>query len=151
MKYLNETKDKPERVRKSLPRFEEERDTWKRLFEYCNEKQADEKERLKQEYKERSERLVISTAMERSIPEGSVPRWLSPMELLTPRELSQTMEVQISDSSDTLADPVVERTMQQLVEVADRLVINRIVQDSGMTGPCGTVGDTRRIELSSKK
>ena len=59
MKYLSETKDELEMVRKTLLRFEEERDTWKRLFEDCNKKQADEIERLKQEYKERSERQVI--------------------------------------------------------------------------------------------
>ena len=88
--------------------------------------------------------------MERSIPEGSVPCEQSPIEFLTPREPSQTMEGQISEPSDTLTDPVVERLMQQPVEAADRLVINRIVQDSGMTAPCGTVDDTRRVDLSSE-
>ena len=64
-----------------------------RLFEDCNKKQREEIERLKQEYKEQSERLGLTT-MERSLRAGKVPRGQSPMELLTPCELSQTTEVQ---------------------------------------------------------
>ena len=68
---------------------------------------------------------------ERSLLAGNVPRGHSPMELPTPHELSQTTKVQIPtvpgrvtipDPSDTLGDQVVERTNQQLVEAADRLV-----------------------------
>ena len=57
---------------------------WKRLFEDCNKKQDEEKERLRRKYKERSERLVLTTAVEKVIPKRSNPRGHSPMELLTP-------------------------------------------------------------------
>ena len=81
------------------------------------------------------------------------------MELLTPPELSQTTEVQvltvpgrvtIPDPSDTLSDPVAERTMQQLMEAADRPVANRGVPGSGVTAPYGKIYDTGRVELSSE-
>ena len=52
-------------------------------------------ERLRQEYKERLERLGLATAMERSLPAGNVPRGQSPTELSTPREVRQSTEVQI--------------------------------------------------------
>ena len=94
--------------------------------------------------------------MERSLPTGSVPREQSPMELLRPRELSQTTEVliptapsrvTIPDPNDTLGDPVVERIMQQLLEAAGRLVASRSVPGSGVTAPYGTNDDTGREEL----
>ena len=76
--------------------------------------------RLKsKEYKEQSERLSMAKA-ERILPAGNVPRGQSPMELLAPRELSQTMEVRvptgsgkvtIPDSSEILGDPNVEKTI----------------------------------------
>ena len=81
------------------------------------------------------------------------------MEFLTPRELSQTTEVQvptgtgrvkIPDPSDTLGDPVVEITMQQLMEAAGRLVTNRSVPGSGLVSPYGKIDDTGRVELSSE-
>ena len=98
-----------------------------RLFENCNKKQGEEIEYLRQEYKERSERLALTTAVERTIPTRDVPRGQSTMELLSPRELSQTTEVQIPtaagrvtipDPSDTLGDPTVEQTMQKLIETS---------------------------------
>ena len=55
----------------------------------------------------------------------------------------------IPDPNDTLGDPVVERTMQQLVEAAGRLVANRSVPGSGAIGPYGTIDDTGRVKLSS--
>ena len=81
------------------------------------------------------------------------------MELLTPRELSQTTEVQIPaapgsvtipDASDTLGDTVMERTMHQLVEAAGLLMANSSVPCSGVTAPYGTIDDTGRVELSSE-
>ena len=51
------------------------------------------------------------------------------MDLLTPRELSETKERQVTsgsgrltikDPNDTLGDPIVERRMRQLVELAGR-------------------------------
>ena len=114
---------------------------------------------MENEYKERSERLGLATAVERSLPAGNVPRGQSPMKLLTSRDLSQTPEVQITavagrvtipDPSDILGDPVVERTMQQLVETAGRLVANRSVPASGLTAPYGTIDDTGRVKLSSE-
>ena len=74
IKDLNETKNELEGVRKTLLRTEEDRDMWERLFKDCNKKQREEIERLRQEYKERSERLRLATAIERSLPVGNVPR-----------------------------------------------------------------------------
>ena len=79
------------------------------------------------------------------------------MELLTPREMSQTTEtrlptttgrVTIPDPSDTLVDPVVEQTMRKLIETARRLVANRNAPGSGVTALYGTVDDTGRVQLS---
>ena len=92
MEHLNEMRDKLNRVRKTFARTEEDRFMWRRLFEDCNKKR-EEIEWLIQEYKVRSEQLGI-TKTERPEPAGSVPRGLSPMELLTPCELSQRTEVQ---------------------------------------------------------
>ena len=75
---------------------------------------------MRREYKERSERLALTTAVQRVIATRNIPRGQSPMELLTPRELSQTTEtrlpattnrVKTPDPSDTLGDPVVEQTV----------------------------------------
>ena len=60
------------------------------MFEDCNKKQSEEIERLRREYKERSERLALATAVEKAIPTRNTPRGQSPMELLTPREMSQS-------------------------------------------------------------
>ena len=79
------------------------------------------------------------------------------MELLTPREMSQTTEtrlpaetnrVTIPDPSDTLGDPVVEQTVRKLIETAGRLVANKNAPGSGVTAPYGTVDDTGRVQLS---
>ena len=95
--------------------------------------------------------------MEKVIPARKVPRGQSPMELLTPRELSQTTELQpptrtgkvtIPDTSDTLGDPVVEQTVRKLIETAGRLVANRNAPGSGVTAPYGRTEDTGRVELS---
>ena len=53
---------------------EEDSDTWKILFEDCNKKQGEEIEHLRREYKERSERLALTTAVERAIPTRNIPR-----------------------------------------------------------------------------
>ena len=97
--------------------------------------------------------------MERPLPAGNFPCGRYPMELLTPCELSQTTEKQVPtapgrvtilDPSDTLCNPVVERTMQQLVEAACRLVAIRSVPFSGMTAPYGTIDDAGRADFSSE-
>ena len=91
------------------------------------------------------------------IPARSIPRGHSPMELLTPREMSQTTEtrlptatdrVTIPDPSDTLGDPVVEQTVRKLIETAGRLVANNNAPGSGVTAPYGTIDDTGRVRLS---
>ena len=73
----------------------------------------------------------MTTAVEKVIPTRNFPRGQSPLELLTPRELSQTTETRLpaktgrvttSDPSDTLGDPVVEQTVRKLIETAGRLV-----------------------------
>ena len=77
------------------------------------------------------------------------------MELLTPREMSQTTEtrlptatgrVTIPDPSETLGDPVVEQTMRKLIETAGRLVATRNAPGSGVTANYGTVDDTGRVQ-----
>ena len=108
------------------------------------------------EYKEHSERLSIAKA-EHIFPAGKISRGQSPMELLNPRELSQTTEVRvptgsgkvtIPDSSEILGDPGVEKTMRQLVESAGQLVAKRFVPGSGVTAPYRTIDDTGRVDLS---
>ena len=136
---------------------EEDRYVWKRLFKDCNKKQGEEIERLRREYKERSERLALTTAVEKVIPTRNVPRGQTPMELLTPRELRQTTETRIPATTgrvtiprpvDTLGDPVVEQTVRNLIETAGRLVANRNVPGSGVTAPYGTIDDTGKVQLS---
>ena len=101
--------------------------------------------------------MALTTAVEKVIPARSIPRGQSPMELLTPREMSQTTETRLStvtgrvtipDPSDTLDDPVVEQTMRKLIETARRLVANSNAPGSGVTATFGTVDDTDRVKLS---
>ena len=122
-----------------------------------NRKQGEEIERLRREYKQRSERLSLTAAVEKVIPTRDIPRGQSPMELLTPRQMSQAIEtrllaatgrVAIPDPSDTLGDPVVEQTMRKLIETAGRLLANRNAPGSGVTAPYGTIDDTGRVQLS---
>ena len=119
--------------------------------------QGEEIERLRWDYKEQSERVALTTAVEKVIPASSIPRGQSPMELLTPREMSQTTEtrlpvttgrVTILDPSVTLGDPVVEQTVRKLIETAGRLVGNINAPCSGVTAPYGTIDDTGRVRLS---
>ena len=164
MRDLDGMKDDLERIRKDLDEMtktmlstEEDRDMWKRLFEDCNKKQGEEIEQLRRDYKERSERLALTTAVEKVIPARSDPRGQFPMELLTPREMSQTTETQlptktcrvtIPDPSDTLGDPVVQQTVRKLIETAGRLVANKNAPGSGVTATYGTIDDTGRVRLS---
>ena len=164
MQDLDGMKDEMERTKRELDEMtknmiitEEDRDMWKKLFEDCNKKQGQEIERLRQDYKERSEQMALTTAVEKVIPARNVPRGQSPMELLTPREMSQTTEtrlpsatdrVTIPDPSDTLGDPVVEQTVRKLIETAGRLVANKNAPGSGVTAPYGTIDDTGRVRLS---
>ena len=154
---LERTKKELDEVTKTMLIAEDDRDMWKRLLEDCNKKQGQEIERLRQDYKERSERVALTTAVEKAIPARSIPREQSPMELLTPREMSQTTEtrlptatdrVTIPDPSDTLGDPVVEQTVRKLKETAGRLVANKNAPGSGVTAPYGTIDDTGRVRLS---
>ena len=102
MQDLNGTKEEPEKTRKELDEMtktklstEEDRDMRKKLFEDCKKKQSEEIERLRRDYKERSDRLVLTTAVEKAIPTRNTPRGQSPMELLTPREMTQTTETRL--------------------------------------------------------
>ena len=94
MQDLNEAKKELERVTKALLSVEDDIGTWKRLFEDCIKMHGEEIEHLRREYKELSEQLALTTAVERTIPARDVLRGQSPMELLTPRELSQSTEMQ---------------------------------------------------------
>ena len=154
---LESTKKELDEMTKSMLQMEEDRDMWRKLFEDCNKKQGQEIERLRQDYKERSEQMALTTAVEKVIPARNIPRGQSPMELLTPREMSQTIEtrlptetnrVTIPDPSDTLGDPVVEQTVRKLIETAGRLVANKNAPGSGVTAPYGTIDDTGRVRLS---
>ena len=154
---LESTKKELDEMTKSMLKMEDDRDMWRRLFEDCNKKQGQEIERLRQDYKERSEQMALTTAMEKVIPARNIPRVQSPMELLTPRELSQTTEtrlptetnrVTIPDPSETLGDPVMEQTVRKLIETFGRLVANKNAPDSRVTAPYGTIDDTGRVRLS---
>ena len=154
---LRSTKKELDDMTKTMLAMEEDRDMWRKLFEDCNKKQGQEIERLRQEYKERSEQVALTTSIEKMIPARDIPRGQSPMELLTPREMSQTTEtrlpaetnrVTIPDPSDTLGDPVVEQTVRKLIETAGRLVANKNAPGSGVTAPYGTIDDTGRVQLS---
>ena len=154
---LERTKKELDEMTKSMLKMEDDRDMWRRLFEDCNKKQGQEIERLRQDYKERSEQMTLTTAVEKVIPARNIPRGQSPMELLTPREMSQTTEtrlptatdrVTIPDPSDTSGDPVVEQTVRKLIETAGRLVANKNAPGSGVTAPYGTIDDTGRVRLS---
>ena len=151
---LEKTKKELDEMTKTMLSTEEDKDMWKRLFEDCSKKQSEEIERLRRDYKER---MALTTVVEKVIPARSIPCGQSPMELLTPREMSQTTEtrlptatgrVTIPDPSDTLGDPVVEQTVKRLIETAGRLVANKNAQGSGVTAPYGTIGDTGRVRLS---
>ena len=154
---LESTKKELDEMTKSMLKMEDDRDMWRKLFEDCNKKQGQEIERLRQDYKERSEQMVLTTAVEKVIPARNIPRGQSPVELLTPREMSQTTEtrlptetnrVTIPDPSDTLGDPVVEQTVRKLIETAGRLVANKNAPGSGVTAPYGTIDDAGRVRLS---
>ena len=147
---LEKTIRELDEMTKTMLSIEEDRDMWKKLFEDCNKKQDEEIERLRREYKQRSQRLSLTTVVEKVIPARDINRGQSPMELLTPREMSQTTEtrlpattgrVTIPDPSDTSGDPVVEQTVRKLIETAGRLVANRNAPGSGVTAPYGTIDD----------
>ena len=127
---LEKTRREIEEMTKTMLSTEEDRDMWKRLFEDCNKKRkkCEEKERLRREYKERLEWLALTTAVEKAIHTRSIPRGQSPMELLTPQELSRTTETRVPA---TTGDPVVEQTVRKLIETAGRLVANRKAQVPG--------------------
>ena len=104
---LKSTKKELDEMTRSMLQMEEDRDMWRKLFEDCNKKQGQEIERLRQDYKEQSEQMALTTAVEKVIPARSIPRGLSPMELLTPREMSQTTETRLPTATDrvTIPDP----------------------------------------------
>ena len=102
---LERTKKELDEVTKTMLIAEDDRDMWKRLFEDCNKKQGQEIERLRQDYKERSERMAWTTAVEKAIPARSIPRGQSPMELLTPPEMSQKNGDTAPDSNRSSDNP----------------------------------------------
>ena len=140
---LEKTRRELDEMIKTMLSTEEDRDMWKRLFEDCNKKQGEEIERLSREYKKRSERLALRRAVEKMIPTRNNPHRQSPMEVLTPRDLSQMTETRLPattgrltmpDPSDTLVDPVEEQTVRKLIETAGRVVDNG--NAPGFRGDC---------------
>ena len=89
---LETTRRELDAMTKTMLSTEEDRDMWKRLFEDCNKKQGEEVERLRRDYRERT---ALTTAVVKVIHARSVPRGQSPMQLLTPREKSQTTETRL--------------------------------------------------------
>ena len=71
---LETTRKERDEVTKTMLITEDDTDMWKNLFEDCNKKQGEEIERLRREYRERSERVPLATAVEKVIPARSVPR-----------------------------------------------------------------------------
>ena len=139
---LEKSRRELDEMTKTMLSTEEDRDTWKRLFEGFKKKKGVEKERLRREYKERSERLALTTAVERTIPARNIPRGQSPMEFLTPRELSQT-------TTETRLPPTTGRVT--IPDPSDtRLVANRNAPGSGVTAPYGTIDDTGRVQHSQE-
>ena len=98
---LRSTKKELDEMTRSMLQMEEDRDMWRKLFEDCNKKQGQEIERLRQEYKERSEQVALTTAVEKVIPARDIPRGQSTMELMTPREMSQTTETRLPAEAET--------------------------------------------------
>ena len=95
--------------------------------------------------------VEVKENLKRETPAGSVPCGQLPIELLTPGELRYTMEKQVPTGSGrvtTLGNPVVGKTLRQLVEAAGRLVANRNVPGSGVTATYGTIDDTGKVDLS---
>ena len=99
----------------------------------------------------------MTTAVERAIPAGNIPRAQSPMKFLTLRELNQTTETQlpattggvtIPDPSDTLGDPVVQQSVRKLIATARQLVAYRNAPGSGVTATYESLDDTGRVQLS---
>ena len=72
------------------------------------------------------------------------------MELLTPRDLSQTTETPLTATTSrvTLPNPVVDHTVRKMIETAGRLVANRNVPGSVVTAPYGAIDDAGKIQLS---
>ena len=92
---LETTRKELDEMTKAMLTIEEDRDVWRKLFEDCNKMQGEEIERLRREYKQRSERLSLTATVEKVIPTRDIPREQSPMELLMPREMSQTTETRL--------------------------------------------------------
>ena len=104
---LERTKRELDEMTKTMLSTEEDRDMWKRLFEDYSKKQSEEIERLRRDYKER---MPLTTAVEKVIPARSIPRGQSTMELLTPREMSQTTETRLPTATKFFREFKVKRT-----------------------------------------
>ena len=94
---LERTKKELDEVTKTMLIAKDDRDMWKRLFEDCKKKQGQEIERLRQDYKERSERMALTTAVEKAIPARSIPRGQVPDGALD-------ASINESDNGDTAPD-----------------------------------------------
>ena len=159
VRELEKTRKELNGMTKTMLTKEEDRDMWKRLFEDCNKMQGEEIEHLMREYKERSERLALTTSVERSKPAKKYSSWAVPDGAFDASQANQTKETRVPatsgrvtmpDPSDTLGDPVVEQTVKKLIETAGRLVANRNAPGSGVTAPYGTMDDTGRVQLSKE-
>ena len=154
---LKRTKKELDEMTKSMLQMEEDRVMWRKMFEDCNKKQGQEIERLRQDYKEGSEQMALTTAVGKSDTCKEYSSWAVPDGALdASRNESNNRDTapdrdkssNIPDPSDTLGDPVVEQTVRKLIETAGRLVANKNAPGSGVTAPYGTIDDTGRVRLS---
>ena len=129
MQDLNEAKKELERVTKTLLSIEEDRDMWKILFKDCNVKQGEEIERLGENL-----RSSVKNDTRKGCSSWAVPDGASNASRTKPNirgENSAAARVTIPNPGDTVADPVVEQTLQRLIETAGRLVANKGFQVPG--------------------
>ena len=75
---LETTRKELNEMTKAMLTIEEDRDMWRKLFEHCNKKQGEEIERLRREYKQRSERLSLTAVVEKLIPTMGYSSWSVP-------------------------------------------------------------------------
>ena len=102
MQEISEKGDQLEMIKEELARTQQDRDMWRKILEEANRRQREEKARLKREHKKRSDCLK---QLDLEKPERDVPRRNQPVELLTPREPSQTTEMQVTSGSGRLMTP----------------------------------------------
>ena len=93
---LRSTKKELDEMTRSMLQMEEDRDMWRKLFGDCNKKQGQEIGRLRQEYKERSEQMALTTAVEKVIPATAVEKVIPERKVrkMPAKKVSRIIDVQ---------------------------------------------------------